>query len=190
MFYPRTLSTFSHHSKYILISVKMHTILENKPKSLFKLSALKLLMIILLIIFCVGLFFPVISPNFYGKNFIIQLLSNSYSLVCHQSEQALVQINDNHLLVCTRCTGIYFGALLLLIIMMIKPLKVNVGLKPLFILSAPLIFDAFAVRLRIYPYSITIALITGLFFGAIVLFYILETIENSFYLQHSKKYEF
>jgi len=60
---------------------------------------------------------------------------------------------------------------------------------PLLIFSAPLIIDVFAVRLNIYAYSKTIAFITGLMLGAIVLIYILETIEKSLNLSYKRKYE-
>ena len=155
-----------------------------------KLFLVKIIVVILLIIFSLGILFPVVSPEFNGKIFVVHLLSNIYSIVCHQSESALVHLNDNHLLVCARCTGIYFGALMLLLLILIKPVKVNVDLKPLFIFSIPLIIDAIAVRLSIYPYSTIIAFITGLLFGAIVLFYILDAIENSFYTQYDEKYEY
>jgi len=79
---------------------------------------------------------------------------------------------------------------MLLLLILIKQFKVNVGLKPLFIFSIPLIIDAIAVRLSIYPYSTIIAFITGLLFGAIILFYILDAIEISFYEQHDEKYEY
>ncbi len=71
--------------------------------------------------------------------------------------------------------------------MLFNVLKLKLGLLPLFIFSAPLVIDAFAVRLNVYAYSKTIALLTGLLFGAIVLIYILETIENSFNLLYKRK---
>jgi uncharacterized membrane protein len=170
--------------------VKKINISGNDYKSFNKLFAVKLLMIILLIIFCIGLLFPVVSPEFGGKIIINHLLNNLYSSVCHQSEQALVHINNNQALVCARCLGIYFGALILLIITMTKSFKLNFGLKPLLIFSAPMMIDAIAVRFSFYPYSKSFALITGLIFGAIVLFYILDSIENSFYTQQNERYEF
>ena len=163
---------------------------ETEYRSFNKFSALKLIVVILLIIFCTGLLFPVLSPDFNGKIYISHLLSNAYSLVCHQSEQALFHFSNQHSFVCARCLGIYFGALLLLIIMMTQSFKFNFGLKPLIIFSTPMVIDAIAVRLSFYQYLKTVAFITGLLFGAIVLYYILDTIENSFFTQQGEKYEF
>lgn len=190
MFLVQTQSTFSHPFRIIFNSVKKNKIQEGKNKSFDKLFAIKLIMIIPLIIFCMGLTFPIVSPEMNGKIIITNVLSSTYSIVCHQSKQSLVYFNNYPTLVCARCLGIYFGALLLLVITMIKSFKTNVALRPLFILSAPLMIDAFAVRLGLYSYSKTIAFITGLLFGAIVLFYILETIESSFYNKRNEKYGF
>ena len=73
--------------------------------------------------------------------------------------------------------------------MLFNLLKLKLSLMPLLVFSAPLAIDAFAVRLNIYAYSKTIAFITGLLFGAIVLIYIFETIENSFNLLYKRKNE-
>ena len=142
-----------------------------------------------MIIFLAGLLFPVASPGFNGKIVITHLLSNLYSKVCHQSGQALVHLNNYHVLVCARCLGIYSGAIILLLITMTISFKVNFGLRFLLIFSAPMIFDAIAVRLSFYPYSKLFAFITGFLFGAIVLLYILDTIKNSFYTNQNEKYE-
>lgn len=184
MFSVQTQFTFSHLFRNFNTPVKKNTFPEGKNKYSYNLFVTKLIMIICLIIFCMGLIFPVVSPKIHGKNVINNVLNNTYSIVCHQSEEALVYFNDSPTLVCARCLGIYFGALLLLLFTMIKPFQTNVELKPLLILSAPMMIDAFAVRFGLYAYSKTFAFITGLLFGAIVLFYILETIESTFDTMH------
>jgi uncharacterized membrane protein len=143
----------------------------------------------LLLFWSVGFLFPVLSPSFTGKSIINQLLNYNYSIVCHQSESSGINFRDIYLLVCARCAGIYLGALFSAIIMLFNFLKLSLNLTPLLMLSAPLVIDAFAVRLNIYVYSKTIAFLTGLLFGAIVLIYILETIENSFNLFYKSKNE-
>jgi ABC-type enterochelin transport system permease subunit len=55
--------------------------------------------------------------------------------------------------------------------------------------SFPLVFDAIAVRLILYPYSKSVAFVTGLLCGAIVLLFILDTFKNSFSPQYKKEYE-
>ena len=152
-----------------------------------KFKTVNYLLFFLLLFWSVGFLFPVLSPSFTGKPIINQLLNFNYSIVCHQSESSEINLGGAHLLVCARCAGIYIGALFIAIIMLLNLLKLKLSLIPLLIFSAPLVIDAFAVRLNIYAYSKTIAFITGLMFGAIVLIYILETIENSFNLLHKRK---
>ncbi len=154
-----------------------------------KFKAVNYLFFFLLLFWSAGFLFPVLSPSFTGKPIVNQLLNYNYSIVCHQSESSEITFGSAHFLVCARCVGIYLGALLIAIMMLFNLLKLKLSLIPLLIFSAPLVIDAFAVRLNIYAYSKTIAFITGLLFGAIVLIYILETIENSFNLLYKRKNE-
>jgi len=164
------------------IDYKLHT-----DKNNFK--AVNYLFFFLLLFWSAGFLFPVLSPQFTGKPIVNQLLNYNYSIVCHQSESSEINFGSAQLVVCARCAGIYLGALLITIIMLFNLLKLKLSLIPLLIFSAPLVIDAFAVRLNIYAYSKTIAFITGLMFGSIVLIYILETIENSFNLLSKRKNE-
>ena len=140
-------------------------------------------------LWCAGFLFPVLSPSFAGKPVINQILSYNYSVVCHQSESSKISYGGSYLLVCARCVGIYLGALLSAIILLFNFLKLKFNLIPLIIFSAPLIFDAVAVRLRIYSYSKTIAFTTGLLCGAIVFIYILDAIEYSLNMENKRKNE-
>jgi uncharacterized membrane protein len=155
----------------------------------YKIKAVNYLFIFFFLFWTAGFLFPVISPSFTGKPIINQLLNYNYSIVCHQSVSSEINFGSAHLLVCARCAGIYLGALLISIIMLFNLLKLKLSLIPLLMFSAPLVIDAFAVRLNIYAYSKTMAFITGLMFGAIVLIYILDTIENSFNLLRKRKNE-
>ena len=130
-----------------------------------------------------------VSPDFAGKLVITKILNNAYSLVCHQTGSDLLHLANNHLLVCTRCAGLYFGALLFIILLIAKPFKVKWGLKPFFFFSAPLIVDAIAIRMGIYNYSAAFTFVTGFVCGAIIIIYIINTIENSFLIPEDKKYD-
>ncbi len=154
-----------------------------------KFKAVNYLFFFLLLFWSAGFLFPVLSPTFTGKPIVNQLLNYNYSIVCHQSESSEITFGSEHALICARCVGIYLGALLIAIMMLFNVLKLKLGIIPLFVFTAPLVIDAFAVRLNVYAYSKTIALLTGLLFGAIVLIYILETIENSFNLLYKRKNE-
>ena len=154
-----------------------------------KFQAIKYLLFFLLLFWSSGFLFPLLSPSFTGKPIVNQLLNYNYSIVCHQSESSQINFGSAHLLVSARFAGIYLSALFIVIMMLFNFLKLKLSLIPLLIFSAPLVIDAFAVRFNIYAYSKTIAFITGLLCGAIVLIYILETIENSFNLLYKRKYE-
>ena len=62
--------------------------------------------------------------------------------------------------------------------MMFKIFRGSLNLKPLFIFTSPLIFDAIAVRIQLYIYSKALAFTTGLLFGAIVILYIFEALQS------------
>ena len=141
-------------------------------------ATIKLLIVFFLSIWCAGFLFPIIAPQFTTRPFIEQWLKYSFSLVCHQNESASLSLSENHLLVCARCSGIYFGALLTSLIMMFKIFRGSLNLKPLFIFTSPLIFDAIAVRIQLYIYSKALAFTTGLLFGAIVILYIFEALQS------------
>ena len=154
----------------------------------YKFTLVKLLLFFLLLFWCAGIIFPPVSPDFAGKLVITEILNYAYSLVCHQTDSVLLHLDNNHLLVCTRCTGLYFGALIFILLSIVKPFKVNRGLKPFFFFSAPLILDAIAIRLGIYNYSAAFTFVTGFMFGAITIIYIINTLKNSFLLPEEKKY--
>ena len=144
-----------------------------------QIPLIKGLLIFSLAIWCAGFLLPAYLPEFAGNNIIYQFLKLLYSRVCHQSQEALFYINGNHILVCARCSGIYLGALLVLITLSFLKIKFILSIKPLLFFSIPLIFDAFAVRLGIYTYSKFIAFLTGMLFGSIIMIYIFETLFNS-----------
>ena len=129
-------------------------------------------------------------PAFEGKAILTFISEYSYSLVCHQSHSAQIFIGDSHLLVCARCAGIYFGALIAVMSLLLFPFKINLSTKPFILFSIPLIFDALAVRVRLYSYSKAFALLTGILFGMVVIIYIIEAIENSIHPLKNSSYDF
>jgi len=161
--------------------VEYNTELKTYLNPQSKLSAFKYLFLFLTVLWCAGFMLPVL-PDFSGKPIVHQLLKYNYSLVCHQSESASIYLGNDQLLVCARCSGIYAGALLILLLALIKSFSIKYSLKPLFLFSAPLAIDALAIRLGIYSYSKIIALISGFLFGAVLIFYVLDSVKNSFHL--------
>lgn len=145
-----------------------------------RLNLIKILMIVGIAAWCAGFLLPIFLPKISWNNLFYQFLKLCYSHVCHQSEEASFHINGNHVLVCARCSGIYIGALLVGVSIIFIRINLKLSLKPLLFLSAPLIFDAIAVRLNIYSYSKLNAFITGFLFGSIIIIYIFEVVINSF----------
>ena len=140
---------------------------------------IKFLLIFAVGLWCTGFLLPVLLPEIAGNNLFYQFLKLCYSHVCHQSEEATFYFNGSHLLVCARCSGIYLGAFLVLIPLCLVNPNRELSLKPLIFFSAPLIIDAFAVRLYIYSYSKINAFITGILFGSIMIIYIFDVLINS-----------
>ena len=139
---------------------------------------IKLFIFFFLVIWCAGFLFPVIVPQFPNKIVTEQILKYNYSIVCHQQEAASFQSGGNHFLVCARCSGLYLGALLVSVMMLIRIFKGRLNLKPLIIFSLPLVFDALAVRVHLYNYSKVVAFSTGLLCGGIIIIYIFDALQN------------
>ena len=140
---------------------------------------INIFLVFVLTAWCAGFLLPLYLPEIAGNNLFYQFFKLCYSHVCHQNEEASFYINGSHILVCARCSGIYLGALVVLILLLFKRTGMNLSLLPLLLFSFPLIIDAVAVRLHIYTYSKFNAFITGILFGSIFIIYIFETIINS-----------
>jgi uncharacterized membrane protein len=82
-------------------------------------------------------------------------------------------------MVCSRCFGIYLGAFIMNIILIIKKNYQRAHLKYLYLGLLLIVLDILFYRIGLYSYNKLIALITGLFFGGIVFILIFESITKS-----------
>jgi uncharacterized membrane protein len=141
------------------------------------LKYIRIISFFTLLIWTSGIFIPCYSNRYSYLTFFSDLF---YSTVCHQDKVKTFYFNSAFLSVCARCLGVYSGAFIssLVMLFMNKVLKFN--LKPLLIISSPMLADVFLVQFSAYDYSKTAALITGMLFGSIVFIYILSVLENSF----------
>lgn len=142
-----------------------------------KTRIVSILLFILLLIWNLGIFSPALK--FISNNIIqaIPFLKISYSKVCHQIPEKSMTINSSYILVCSRCTGIYIGALLTSLIMILLNLSKNKSTIKLFLFSSLLmLLDVISYNLGIYGYSKTIAFSTGFLLGSVVILYIREGI--------------
>jgi len=90
---------------------------------------------------------------------------NLLSLICHQQESKLFDFGNYHSLLCSRCTGIYFGAFMNGIVIMIFEIKKFRWTKFFYFSIFLMIADIIFYQLKFYDYSQIIAIATGLIFG-------------------------
>ncbi|MBI1938934.1 MAG: DUF2085 domain-containing protein [Ignavibacteriales bacterium] len=95
----------------------------------------------------------------------------SYSLVCHQDQKKLIEVGGCRSLVCARCTGIYLSALILSFAFLFKQPKQNPPIKYFLFTGILMLVDVIFSSLKVYNYSKTIALLTGILFGSVLFIY-------------------
>lgn len=105
------------------------------------------------------------------------LITKIYSTVCHQESIKCISIDNISMLVCARCAGIYFGALIAAISSLFI-LQSIINDRLLLISILPLLTDVLLVSLGIYSYSKFISFSTGIVFGSIIYLFILAEIEK------------
>jgi len=169
-----------------LIALEIKNFGNKSKPSLPLVLFIKILFISIVTIWILGFIQPTISNN--QDTFINYILKRIYSPVCHQDYNKSIIINSNAMLVCARCAGIYFGALIAGLSALLFQFT-SIKIKTLLILIVPLIVDVTFTTVGIYPYSKTLAFITGLVFGSIVSLFLLCEIENLFLNKKLKKNE-
>ncbi|QQS34614.1 MAG: DUF2085 domain-containing protein [Ignavibacteriales bacterium] len=125
-----------------------------------------------------GIVSPVLITNSQLSNYIIPVINYPYSLVCHQNADKTLHIHNASLLVCSRCTGIYMGAFISSIfLLMISRFTFN---KKYFLWIAPLpvLLDIIFINSGLYTYNKPVAFGTGMFSGSILFIYISNEIKN------------
>lgn len=137
--------------------------------------------ILFFIIFCWCMGFSII-PLFPSNplSMLLPFARYSYSLVCHQDEAKSFIINNIHLFVCARCTGIYTGALLSSLITIFIFRLPRISLRIASFSLFPIIIDWIMYNSGVYNYSKNAAFISGLFPGSVLFVYILNSFGNFF----------
>lgn len=145
----------------------------NKRKIYFRIFVF-----LLISVWCVGFSFKSLSGGSTLSIVSSPVLNLFYHNVCHQEDQKLIIIKGFPLLVCARCTGIYLGALIasVFVLISLRNIKIsNILFKfTLVILGADVIIN----NLFFTNYSKLTAFITGLFFGAICFLIVINIFEN------------
>lgn len=136
---------------------------------------LRIVIFLLLLFWCAGFANSLFSGNGYS-GILNMILDKVYSPVCHQNPSKSIITSSGNFLVCSRCAGIYAGALIISFVYLFKK-----NIKTVFFIPAAIFMaaDVFFVSTGIYNYSKTAAFSTGILFGLALFPYILDTIENS-----------
>lgn len=130
----------------------------------------------LIFLWCLGILWEIVIHFFPNLIVALPFLKYNYSLVCHQEPEKLFSIGNYKTLVCSRCTGIYFGALFSSMIALTGFIK-KVNTKLLLLSSIPMFIDVILYSFGFYTYSKTIALFTGLLLGSVGFIYIHDAIK-------------
>lgn len=116
-----------------------------------------------------------------GSDFSIAsdpFLNFFFDNVCHQGEDKLISINDFNFLVCARCSGIYFGALLVSFFLLFLFKKQDISFKFFLIASSVLLADVILNNFLLSSYNKISAFTTGLFFGSVCCLVFINQLEN------------
>ena len=100
----------------------------------------------------------------------------AFSFLCHQIPERSFFIGGHKLAVCSRCTGLYFGATVtLLFYPLLRSLRVTHApdRKWLFAAAVPLFVDFFLTFVGIWENTHTTRFVTGFIFGSVVVFYVM-----------------
>lgn len=107
-----------------------------------------------------------------GPDTIYKPLGNFlFSNVCHLQQNKLFLINDIPTILCSRCTGIYFGALLTSCFLLFIDLRITFNFKLILFFSVPTILDITLYNLNIYNYYFPISFLAGIFLGIFGFYY-------------------
>ena len=136
----------------------------------------RIFLFVILLVWCSGIFFNYIIH--INGNLIIAypVVNKMYALVCHQQHDKLLHFWFGDTLVCSRCTGIYLGLLLLAFVFVFYSFRKIPDIKYLVYLSLPMAADVLFSSLGIYNYSKTIAFATGFLFGSAGFLYLYKGI--------------
>ena len=85
--------------------------LVNFKRFFIQRRTVRIIILSSLFFWCLGFTFNSFSPK-SGAIIFYPFLKQIYSTVCHQTDYKSIEFNGINFLVCARCCGIYFGALL------------------------------------------------------------------------------
>ncbi|MCP5062122.1 MAG: DUF2085 domain-containing protein [Ignavibacteriae bacterium] len=136
---------------------------------------IELFLFSLILIWSIGILWEVIVQQFPQLLIALPFLKYNYSIVCHAEPEKLFHIGNFKTLVCSRCTGIYFGSLFSAFLILIGK-YINISTKVLLLSSIPMFLDVLLHSLGLYTYSHNLSLFTGLLLGSVGFIYIQDAL--------------
>jgi uncharacterized membrane protein len=110
---------------------------------------------------------PVFASQFESYRTVYPILKYFFHFGCHQRLARSIIVHNLPLLVCARCTGIYTGFTVgLLISPLLFKLRVNSSRKLYLLLMLPVIIDVFGILVGLWQYDLLRAALTGLPLGS------------------------
>lgn len=135
----------------------------NLPKRTF--------LFLLILLWFAGIWFECFVHANEKLIYFYPFVKQSYSLVCHQDQKKIIELGECRSLVCARCAGIYLSALILSFVFLFKQPKQNLPIKYFLFFAILMLADVIFSSVKIYTYSKTIAMATGILFGSVLFIY-------------------
>ena len=129
--------------------------------------------------FLVALIFTAPLAAAGGHPVWAQVIYRGFGVFCHQRPDRSYFIEGHKLAVCSRCTGLYAGfALTLLLYPLIRSLRNNIAPPRIYLILAaiPLAIDFSLTFLGIWNNTHTSRLLTGALLGSVAVFYVMPGI--------------
>lgn len=138
----------------------------------------RIILLFLILIWVLGNFSDYLLETFPFFSWVKIISSKAYSLVCHRESYKLFCIEESCTQLCSRCTGIYVGALLTAASTIMWG-KVNTPDIKIFLAAIIFILlDIIFYNIGLYDYNQWIAITTGMFSGSVAFLYIRSGFEK------------
>lgn len=141
--------------------------------------SLRISIFLLSLIWCLGIISVCVKSEYLNSFYLY--LNQLYSTMCHQSYLKSFHFDAKFLLVCARCSGIYFGVLTSSFVLLFIKSQFSISTRLLILFSLPMLADVAFYSVGIYDYNKFTAAVTGILFGSAVFIYILSAVENSLF---------
>jgi len=144
----------------------------------YPLIYFRFIIFISILTWCSGFTFNVITNGSGISTAYTPVFNLFYDNVCHQDKDKLISLGGFNFLVCARCSGIYFGALISSLFLLISFKKKEVPLRIFSIASIILFTDVILNNFLLSSYNKISAFTTGLFFGSVCFLIVIHQLEN------------